>query len=145
MNTFWKAGVLSYLYDKRGVQRGLQVSVNPGGAGVSSQLLLAGVGYIPPPLSNFRTNRRSEEREETIESSQRGDSDAILQFSQQSSIGSMSGQRSKPARIALSAAETIPETAESPNLAKMLLKGRRRCHVSKRLVLSTGQGQGQVK
>ena len=44
MNTFWKAAVLSYLYDKRGVQRGLQVSVNPGGAGVSSQLLLAGGG-----------------------------------------------------------------------------------------------------
>ena len=66
MNTFWKAAVLSYLYDKRGVQRGLQVSVNPGGAGVSSQLLLAGGGG---GLSNFRINRRSEEREEATESS----------------------------------------------------------------------------
>ena len=47
-----------------------------------SHLPLAGGGeaYIAP-LSNLRTNRRSEEREAAIESSQREDSNAILKFS----------------------------------------------------------------
>ena len=45
----------------------------------------------------------------------------------------------------LMAAETRPETAVSSNSVKMLLRVWQRCHVSKRLMLSTGQYQGQVK
>ena len=55
--------------------------LNPGGAGVSSHIPLAGGGGVYRPLSNFRTNRRSEEREAAIESSQRDDSNEILKFS----------------------------------------------------------------
>ena len=40
-----------------------------------------GGGANIAPLPNFRTNRRSEEREAAIESSQREDSNAILKFS----------------------------------------------------------------
>ena len=56
--------------------------LNPAGAGVSSHLPLAGGGGANiAPLPNFRTNRRSEEREAAIESSQREDSNTILKFS----------------------------------------------------------------
>ena len=48
-----------------------------------------GGAYIAPPPSNFRTNRRIEEGEATIESSQQYDSNAFLKFSKQ---GQMSGQ-----------------------------------------------------
>ena len=55
---------------------------NPGGAGVSSHLPLAGGGGgVYRPLPYFRTNRRSEETEAAIESFQQGDSNAILKFS----------------------------------------------------------------
>ena len=55
--------------------------LNPRGAGVSSQPLLAGGGANIPPLSNSRTTRPSAKREAAIESSQRGNSKAILKFS----------------------------------------------------------------
>ena len=54
---------------------------SPGAAGVSSHLPLAGGGEYIAPLPNFRTNRRIEEREAVIKSSQREDSNAILKFS----------------------------------------------------------------
>ena len=50
---------------------------------------LVGGGRISPPPSNFRTNRRSEKREAAIESSQRGDSNAIFKLPLQ---GQMLGQ-----------------------------------------------------
>ena len=59
-------------------------SVNPRGDGVSSQLPFVeggGEWVYPPTPSNFRTNRRSEERGAAIESCQRGCSNAILKFS----------------------------------------------------------------
>ena len=57
--------------------------INPRGAGVSSQPPLAGGGgrISPAPLSNFRTTRPSAKREVAIESSQQGDSNAILNIS----------------------------------------------------------------
>ena len=47
--------------------------------------------------------------------------------------------------FALSAAETRPETGASPDSAKVLLNGYQTCHIGKLLVLSTGQGKGQVR
>ena len=79
----------------------------------------------PPPLSNFRTTSRSAKHEAEIESSQRGDSNAILEFSipTRSNVSSRSGQSSKLTLFALSAAETRPQTATRENSTKMLLKG----------------------
>ena len=93
--------------------------------GSPAYLRWLGSGRIspPPPLSNVRTTRRSAKREAALESSQRGDPNAILKFSKQGHIlgqGQVSGQ--KLTLFALSAAETRPETA-SANSAKMPLKG----------------------
>ena len=55
---------------------------------------LGGGAYIAP-LSNFQTNRRSEESEAAIEISQQGDRNAILKFSRQYQIsgqGQVKGQ-----------------------------------------------------
>ena len=59
----------------------LTMTINPDGAGVSSHIPLAGGGAYIAPLPYFRTNRRIEECEAAIESSQREDSNAILKFS----------------------------------------------------------------
>ena len=63
------------------------------GAGVFSLFRSAGGGgmYIaPPPSSNFRTNRRGEERQAANEISQRGASNEVLKFSLKG--GQRSGQ-----------------------------------------------------
>ena len=53
--------------------RKAKMAVDPRGVGVSSQLPSAeGGGVHISPLSNLRTNRRSEKREAAIESSQEG-------------------------------------------------------------------------
>ena len=51
---------------------------------------------------------------------------------------------SKVIFFTLSAAEAGLVRAANPNLAKILLKGGRRWHVRKGLILNIGQGQVQV-
>ena len=64
-------------------------------------------------------------------------------FLGRSNDGPRSGKRLQQTLVALSVAET--RAAASPNSTKVLLKGWRRCHISKELMLSTGQGHGRVK
>ena len=116
--------------------------IHPRGARVSSQLPLAGRGgaYIATPelIGGARDARR---RSKALKSVRLLKTQSLKIFLAKSNVGSRSGERSKAALFALSAAETRPATAASANSAKMLLKGWRRCLVNKRLILSTGQGQ----
>ena len=99
-------------------------------------LWLGGVCPTSPPLSpksRIRTNRRNERREAVVE---RRDSNSVLKFSFKVKSGSRSSQKSKLILFALSAVETILETAANPNSAEVLLRGWWRCHIIVGLMLS---------
>ena len=96
--------------------------------------------------ANSRTRDRSEAGEAAIESSQRVLSGGILQiFLKRSQARSRSGQRSNRSLFALSATEMWLIIAAKPNFAQRLLRSCQRLCVSMGLIVSKGQGQGQVR
>ena len=127
---------------------------NPRPAGVFGRTRPAGGLWIlkrlqilppPPHLPNSRTGGRSEVGEAEIESSRWVFFKKLLKIFKRSRVRSNSGQRTITSLFALSATESGLITAANPNSAKRHPKGWSRKHISMDLILSKGQGQGQVK
>ena len=96
-------------------------ALKPRGAGLSSYLPLTGwvVGFSLFHLSNFRADRRNEERVAAVGSSEREDYNAVLFFLLNAKCRISQTTKAKLTHFALAAAETIPETAASPDSVKV--------------------------
>ena len=104
--------------------------------------VLGGHISLPLPLSNFRSNRLigGGGHEVAIEKSQRVNSRTFLIFSLNAKCQVNVRSKIKVESFALSAAKAELEAAANINLVKVLLKGWRRCHTNKGLVVNAGHG-----